>query len=108
MPAENVSPQELEQAIDKSVKKAINKLNIDRINNTKDKMLSGLVYLQDNPFNAANTLGMMTSLGMSTEDIENIDEKIRHVQYQDVKKAANKLLSQMAVVTGILNPKGEN
>ncbi len=108
LPAENVSPQELEQAIDKSVKKAINKLNIDRINNTKDKMLSGLVYLQDNPFNAANTLGMMTSLGMSTEDIENIDEKIRHVQYQDVKKAANKLLSQMAVVTGILNPKGEN
>ncbi len=107
LPADGTSPQELEVLIDEAVKKAVQNLNIDKINSTKDKMLSGLVYLQDNPFDAADTLGTMTATGMTVTDIENHAEKIREVTYQDVKDAAEKLLSQTAVVTGILSPKGE-
>ena len=108
LPANGVTPQELEQAIDESVQKAIQNLNIDKINSTKDKMLSGLVYLQDNPFDAAETLGYMSAVGMGVDDIENHAERIRQVTYQDVKESANKLLHQTSVTTGILTPKGEN
>ena len=108
LPADGVSMQELEQAIDNSLQKAINNLNIDKINNTKDKMLSGLVYLQDNPFDAADTLGMMSAVEMPVEDIENHAEYIRNVTYQEVQQSAADLLAHTAVVTGILNPKAEN
>ena len=108
LPADGVSPQELEQAIDASVQKALREMNIDKINNTKEKMLSGLVYLQDNPFDAADTLGVMSAVGMSVADIENHAEHIKQVKYQDIKETATKMLSQTFVATGILNPKGEN
>lgn len=108
LPANGVSVQELEQAIDESIKKAIKNLNIDKINNVKDKMLSGLVYLQDNPFDAADTVGIMSAAGMSVDDIEKQAEYIRAVQYQDVKESANKLLLENAALTGFLKPLGEN
>lgn len=108
LPANGVSAMELEKALDESMQKAINNLNIDNINKTKDKMLSGLVYLQDNPFEAADILGLMSSVGMNVAEIENHAEHIRKVSYQDVKKAANKLLKQSTSLTGILMPQGAN
>ena len=71
-------------------------------------MLAGLVYFQDNPLEAADMVGAMSSVGMGIEDIENHAEHIRQVSYQDIKDSAIKLKSSKAVVTGILKPKGEN
>lgn len=106
LPAEGVSVAELNQAIDEEITKAINKLNIDKVSETKNKMLAGLVYLQDNPFEAAAIVGGMAAIGMNVEDIENHADNIRKVTYQDVKDAAKKMLSSSARINGVLSPKG--
>lgn len=108
LPAADVSAEELEQAINETVEKAIKNLSIDKMNKIKNKMLAGLVYFQDNPLEAADMVGAMSSVGMGIEDIENHAEHIRQVSYQDIKDSAIKLKSSKAVVTGILKPKGEN
>lgn len=108
LPAEDISAADLNQAIDEEIAKAVNKLNIDKISQTKNKMLSGLVYLQDNPFDAAAIVGGMAAVGMSVEDIENHADNIRKVTYQEVKDAAKKLFSSSAQVSGVLSPKGGN
>lgn len=107
LPAEGVSPEDLNKAIDEELAKAVNGLNIDKVNKTKDKMLAGLVYLQDNPFEAASIVGGMAAVGMTVDDIEKHADNIRKVSYQNVKKAANKLFSSSARIDGILSPKGE-
>ena len=104
LPAEGVSAQELSQAVDEAVSKAMQNMNLDKINNIKDKMLSGL----DNPFDAAETVGAMTAAGMSTKDIENLAQSIKSVTYQEVKTAAQNLFSQSGEVKGILSPQGAN
>lgn len=107
LPAEGVSATELNQAIDEEIAKAVNNLNIDKISQTKNKMLSGLVYLQDNPFDAAGIVGGMAAIGMNIDDIEDHADNIRKVSYQEVKAAAKKLFSSSAQVNGVLRPKGE-
>ena len=107
LPASGVKLEDLEVAIDKVLQKSVKELNIDKVNKTKDKMLSGLVYLQDNPLEAAGTVGFMSAIGMSVDDIEKHADNLRKVNYQAVKESAQKLLSQTPVVTGILSPKGE-
>lgn len=106
LPAKGVDPADLNKAIDEELTKAVNSLNIDKINKTKSKMLAGLVYLQDNPFEAAEIAGRMAAVGMSIDDIENHADNIKKVTYQNVKKAANKLFSSSARIDGILIPKG--
>ena len=108
LPAEGVSAQELSQAVNEAVSKAVQNMSLDKINNTKDKMLSGLVYLLDNPFDAAETVGAMTAAGMSIKDIENLAQNIKSVTYQEVKTAAQNLFSQSGEVKGILSPQGAN
>lgn len=108
VPADGVSPELLNQAIDEELKKAINALNIENINKTKHKMLAGLVYLKDNPFEAASIVGTMASIGMPLDEIEQHADKIRLVKYQGVKKSAQELFENASVVTGVLIPqKGE-
>lgn len=107
LPAQGVSTTELNQAIDEEIDKALKKLNIDIIEKTKQKMLSGLVYLKDNPFEAAMIIGTMSTIGMSLDDIENHAEKIRQVNYSDVKTAANRLFSNSAQLSGVLSPQKE-
>lgn len=104
VPADGISPEILNQAIDDELKKAVEGLNIENIDKTKHKMLSGLVYLKDNPFEAASIIGTMASIGMPLDEIEQHADKIRTVKYQDVKKSAQKLFDNSAVVTGILVP----
>lgn len=107
LPAEGVGSESLNKAIDEELNKAVNSLNTDNVNKTKDKMLAGLVYLQDNPFEAASIVGGMAAIGMTVDDIENHADNIKKVTCQDVKQAAGKLFSSSARIDGILSPKGE-
>lgn len=105
LPAEGVSAQELNNALDEEITKALNKLNIDEVEKNKQKMLAGLVYLKDNPFDAAMIAGTMAAVGMSLNDIENHAENIRRVNYKDVKKAAEHLFNDSARLSGVLSPR---
>lgn len=70
----------------------------------KQKMLAGLVYLKDNPNDAANIAGSLAVIGMPLQEIEAQEEKIRAVKLADVRKAAQKLTEESAQITGILRP----
>ncbi len=106
IPAAGVSPEELLAEIDAGWKEALAELNIDELEKVKQKMLAGLVYLRDNPEDAAYIAGSMAVAGADLSTIEGIEQKIKSVQYADVRKAAEKMTTHAPQVTGILRPKG--
>ena len=106
VPAEGVSPEDLLSELDKAWAQALAELNIDELEKVKQKMLAGLVYLRDNPEDAAYIIGSMAVSGVSLQEIENQEQKLKAVQYQDVRKAAVRLTEHAPQVTGILRPQG--
>lgn len=104
LPADGVSMPTLNQAIDAEIKVALEKFNLDELGKIKHKMLAGLVYLQDNPFEAANSVGTMVALGMSVEEIESHADNLQKVDYREVKTAAKKVFNQSRNIHGFLSP----
>ena len=107
VPAKGVSREELEKALDDAVAEAVSGINAAEVDKTKHKMLAGLVYLKDNPNDAAYIAGMLAAVGFSAEEIDNGDIHLRDVGYRDVKKAADAIL-QAPTVSGWLLPLKED
>ena len=97
VPADGVKPEIFEKMLDAAVTKAVKEINVQEIDRTKQKMLAGLVYLRDNPEDAAYIAGMMAAVGFSAEEIDNIDAKIQAVDALEVREAANKLFEATSV-----------
>ncbi len=106
VPAEGVSADKFEKLLNEAVHRAVNSINADNIEDAKQKMLAGLVYLKDNPEDAAYIVGMMSAVGFSGNDIDHIDEKIKNVTYQEVRQAADRILKATSV-EGCLLPTEE-
>lgn len=104
IPQEGVSPEELLEAVDAAWAEALVQLDNAELEKVKQKMLAGLVYLKDNPNDAANIAGSLAVIGMPLQEIEAQEEKIRAVKLADVRKAAQKLTEESAQITGILRP----
>lgn len=107
LPAEGVSASKLQDALDQALQEAIAAINLSEIESTKQKLLAGLVYLRDNPNDAAMIVGQMAASGMSLNDIEAYADTISEVEYQDVKAAAQKFLRPQSRVNGYLMPISE-
>lgn len=107
IPREGVSAKEMQQALTQAVKEALNEITLDEIAMTKHRMLAGLVYLKDNPGDAAMIIGSMMSAGMPLADIEALADSIAAVEYKDVKAAGEKLLLQKPRVMAVVKPKPE-
>jgi len=67
-------------------------------------MLAGLVYLRDNPNDAAYIVGSLYTVGMTREDIENYADNIRAVDAAAVKKAAHRIFTGSAMTEGVVEP----
>lgn len=106
LPNEGVSAKEIQQTLDEALKQAITDIDIKEIENTKHKMRAGLIYLRDNPNEAASIAGALASSGMSLEEMENYEENIAAVEPSRVKKAAEKYLNKKQRISGILMPLG--
>lgn len=106
VPADGVTAHELEKSVRAAWAQALDELSLDEMQKTKQKMLAGLVYLRDNPEDAAYIIGAMRSVGVSLEEIENQADKIKAVNYHDVKAAAAEMTRESSQVTGILSPEG--
>lgn len=106
VPAEGISPEALLAAADAAWNEALAELNIDELEKTKQKMLAGLIYLRDNPEDAAYIVGSMAVAGADLAEIEAQEQKLKAVRYPAVRKAAEKLIKNAPQVTGILRPKG--
>lgn len=107
-PAEGVTAEELRSAVNTAVEDSLNEYNQEEQDKLLNKLLSGLVYLRDNPFDAAYIIGAMEAVGYPLEEIENQDKILQKISVVDVKAAARRLFSQAPKVSGTLEPeKGE-
>ena len=106
VPVEGITQAEFEKALKVSIQQALKQISPRKIDLVKQKMLAGLVYLKDNPSEAAYVVGMMASVGFNAKDIDGLDEKIEAVSAQEVLSAAKEIL-QATSVTGWLLPQEE-
>ena len=104
----NDDKQNIEQIVDNALNEAINTITEQNIEDEKKKILSSLVYLKDDPEDAASIVGSFASLGFSIDDIENHADNIRHITLEDVQQAALKLKAQFTNITGFLVPLAQN
>ena len=106
VPVEGITQDEFEKALKVSIQQALKQISPRKIDLVKQKMLAGLVYLKDNPSEAAYVVGMMASVGFNAKDIDGLDEKIEAVSAKEVLSAAKEIL-QATSVTGWLLPQEE-
>lgn len=103
-PRYGVETSQLQLALDAAVVEAIQNLDAKKLELVKNKRLAGLVYLKDNPFDAAYIVGQLASVGMSKEEIENYPEMIKKVSLKEVKAAAEQLFEHSAMIDGVVEP----
>jgi len=104
LPAKDVSIEKLREGLDKAIETAIKQIDDKKISIIKNKMLAGLIYLKDNPNDAAYIVGQLASVGMSIEEIENYADMIEKVSAKDVKEAALELFSVANMVEAVAEP----
>lgn len=90
--------------LDRVVNDAVASLTDEKVEKVKNKMLAGLVYLRDNPNDAAYIVGSLYTVGMTREDIENYADNIRAVDAAAVKKAAHRIFTGSAMTEGVVEP----
>lgn len=104
LPAEGVTAEELRRAVNVAVDDSLNEYSREEQEKLLNKLLSGLVYLRDNPFDAAYIIGAMESVGYPLDEIENQDKILQKISVADVKSAARRLLTEAPKVSGTLEP----
>lgn len=87
---------------------AIHKLDVEQLEMTKQKLLSELVYTQDNPDNIADFVGYMSAVGVDLSVLQDYAENIRNTTLENVLAVADKMLKEAPQVSGILNPRKED
>lgn len=93
-----------EQILNDSMAQAMNNLTTDELEKVKRKMTADLVYINDNPEDAAYWVGYALAVGFSLEDIEHFVEGIKNVTLEGVHKAYRQV-ELAAQVEGVLLPK---
>lgn len=86
---------------------AMKNLTAAKLEQIKRKILADLVYMNDNPEDAAYWIGYMLAMGFSLDDVQNYEENIRRVSLKGVKTAYAKL-KNAPVVRGTLLPQKNN
>ncbi len=104
VPAAGKTAAETERLLQKALKDSIVSLNEDKLEKEKHKMVSGLVYIRDNPEDAAMLVGQMAALGININEIDDYEENIKNVTLSDIKQAVSDMLSSSTSITGYLMP----
>lgn len=104
VPKAGVSAEELNQILMMAINESIEEINLDEIEKVKQKMLSGLVYLRDNPNDAAYIVGSMAVNDLSLDEIEQYADGVKAVDYKSVKSNARNLFNNQSNLLGILKP----
>lgn len=86
---------------------AISQLDENKLNNTKQKILADLAYLEDSPNDIAMMVGNMAAVNIDIKELHNYEANISKVTLEEVKQAAQYLQSVAPQVSGILYPKKE-
>ena len=93
--------------MEKAWKFAIEKLDEKELEKTKQKMLSDLVYMKDNPSTLAQTAGWMAASGVGIDELQNYENNIKNVSLNDVKNVADFVWNKAPKATGVLEAGGD-
>lgn len=104
LPAEGTTVKQAENIVDTVVKNALNSLTAEVLQNEKQKLTAGLVYIRDNPEDAAMLAGQMVALDIELDKIEAYEDNVNAVTLDDVKTAVEVMLSDSTYITGLLLP----
>ena len=99
---------ELLQDFQEALQKARKELNDKRIEQIKRKMTADLIYMNDNPEDAANWIGYMLANDFSLNDVQDYEDKIKAVQKSGVLTALDSMMNASQAVGILLPEKGEN
>lgn len=105
IPADGVTDAEAEEALEKSLQKALQNLDERKLASIKKKMVADLVYVNDNPADSANMIGYMLSTGFSLDDVQNYEQNVADISLKGVKNAYREVFYNSAKAIGVLLPK---
>lgn len=77
-------------------------LTAERLEQLKNRSLSGVVYLQENPENSARFVGNLLLSGFTPDEAENYDALLQDVTLEDVRAAWQKVRSAKTRVNAYL------
>lgn len=87
---------------------ALHKLDAEQLEMTKQKLLSELIYTEDNPAEIADLVGYMAAVGVDLANLRNYADNIKNVTLEDVISAASALRNNSPQVSGILYPRKDD
>ena len=102
VPAENVSLDELQDTVKTSISNALNEFDLDKLNLVKKKLVSSLIFANDNPEDAAYTIGYLLTLGFSLSDIQNCEESIMAINLSDILMAYEQIFENTSRIKAII------
>jgi len=103
-PKDGTNTQVAAKQLEQSIRKSIEKMTDENTDAAKKRILANLVFIADNPSDAAYIAGEMISGGMSLKDVNNYDKNILNVETEDIKSMALKMLDKNPQILGILLP----
>ena len=106
VPRPGVSLEALEKAVDQVL--AVNTLALPRDNDlarAKTQLIAGVTYRRDSQFALASAYGQALAIGLTVDDVNEWPARIRAVNAEGVRKAAQSL-SRKEAVTAYLIPGG--
>ena len=103
VPAEGVSLQEVEDAVDEVLAEFIvNGVDEDHLARVKAQIRAAWIYGQDSVFDRANRYGQALASGLSIEDVEAWPDVLQAVTGEDIVAVAREVLEVKSSVTGWL------
>lgn len=104
LPDASISVQQAENIIGSVASDALNALTDDILQTEKQKLTAGLVYIRDNPEDAAMFAGQMVAADIELDKIEAYEDNVNAVTLNDVKNAVSAMLADSTNITGLLLP----
>ena len=104
-PAPGVTPEKAEAAYETALADMLKDGITDAdVALAKQRLNAQLAFAKDSPISAAQQVGSSLTAGLTLDQVENWPDAIDKVTTDDVRKAARKVFTQNASVTGILLP----
>lgn len=107
-PSETTSVEQLEQAILAQIERLQTELiSQDELARVLAQAEAEYVYMQDSIQSQANSIGMMVSVGLPADTLENWVENLRKVNAKQIQAVAKKYLHNDNLTVAVLRPNGE-
>ena len=102
IPFEGVDINEVQNAVEISLSNALNNFNLDKLKLVKKKLVSGLIFANDNPEDAAYLVGYLLTLGFSLSDIQNYEENVMSINLSDVLTSYSQIFENSSKINAVI------